>query len=111
MFEIILLVALCGVFWRYGKEMGTGKWIMIGVFIGCWIGIAAVFPVPILPLIGSAVITSILGILLSIMKDKQKRNEMDNKCEIQNKGMSCKKCGKPIVVVQKRCFECGASLV
>ena len=111
MLEIILLIMLCGVFWKYGKEMGVGKWIMIAVFIGCWLGISVVFPVPILPLIGSAVITSILGICLSVMRDQQKKTAVEQKIESANAPRNCIKCGKPYDLNQVRCFHCGTSLI
>lgn len=112
MIELILFIILCGVFWRYGKEMGAGKWSMILTFIGCWIGISVAlpWPIPFLPLIASAIITSILGVTLSVMNDQQKKKRVLEKMETQKIGKSCGKCGLPVTPEAARCFRCGASL-
>lgn len=112
MLELIVLIILCGVFWRYGAEMGAGRWVMILTFIGCWLGISAAipWPIPFLPLIASAVITSILGISLSVMNDQRKRRETIAKMEQGKAGRTCPKCGLAVTAEAVRCFRCGASL-
>ena len=112
MLELIVIVILSGVFWRYGKEMGSGKWIMIITFIGCYIGIAMVIPIIFVPVIGSAILTSILGICLSVMSDRKRLKSKDNN-SIQTssvKANKCTKCNSNFQNGQVRCFGCGLSL-
>ncbi|MFW5860006.1 MAG: hypothetical protein ACOCYP_08260 [Planctomycetota bacterium] len=71
MLELIVFVALAGVFWRYGKQMGSGRYLSLGLYISACLGLWANGIFLITPML-AAIPTGILVMILSCMNDKQR---------------------------------------
>ncbi len=83
MFDLLIAIVLTRVFWGYGADVGTGKWLSVFIYIAFYLASGYLGFIFFTSLV-AAVPTAIVLMLISMVNDKKRVQAHKDRLEAEN---------------------------